>query len=259
MPSSEPWVLAIGGTDSSGGAGLDADRDAADLRLEVVVTAATEQSDEQVFALGERDPDTWLFEALSSMAVDNPGAIKFGLLPGAEHVRAALSVIDQVRFEDPSLPIVVDPVLASSSGGAFLAPSDAALLLTRQVILTPNLPEAAALMGAPLALLQADHGARLAAAATLLSRGLAAVVLKGGHASEERCSDLLLAQGQAPVWHRHPRQAGAGIRGSGCRFATALACQLARGAALPQALPAAAALVAARIADQSARVADKRQ
>ncbi len=243
------WLLAIGGTDSSGGAGLSADADACHLDLRTVVTAATQQSDDAVQDTGPRDPDVWLFEALSAMAVDNPGAIKFGLLPGPGHVRSALAVIDQVRFEDPTLPFVVDPVLASSSGHEFLRAEEAQPLLDRPIVLTPNLPEAAALTGAPLELLVRDRGARLAAAQKLLQRGLRAVVIKGGHAADGDACDLVLEPGQSPVWSSRSRIPGPGIRGSGCRFATALAAHLAQGAGLPEAAAAAADLVAARIAD----------
>lgn len=243
------WLLAIGGSDSSGGAGLVADADACHVELRTVVTAATQQTDDAVQDTGARDPDAWLFEALSAMAVENPGAIKFGLLPGPGHVRSALAVIDQVRFEDPALPFVVDPVLVSSSGHEFLRAEDSRPLLERPVILTPNLPETAALTGAPLELLASDRGARLAAAQALLQRGLRAVVIKGGHAADGEASDLLLAPGEPPVWISRARIPGPGIRGSGCRFATALAAHLAQGAGLPEAAAAAADLVAERIAD----------
>ena len=246
------WILAIGGTDSSGGAGIDADRDAAEqagVRLQAVVTAATEQSDQAVRSVNPTAPDRWLFEALSAMAVENPGAIKFGLLPGPDHLSAALSVIDQVRFEAPQLSIVLDPVLASSSGYPFVEAAAFEPLLRRPLILTPNLPEAAALTGAPLELLRTDRGACLAAAQTLLLRGLQAVLLKGGHGAEPQSTDLLLRRGQAPLWLSRERLPGPGIRGSGCRLASSLAAHLALGLALPQAVERAADFVAGRIAE----------
>lgn len=244
------WLLAVGGTDSSGGAGLTADADACHVELRTVTTAATMQTDAEVQAVGAVEPDVWLFQALSAMAVANPGAMKFGLLPGPEHVRSALAVIDQVRFEAPDLPCVVDPVLVASSGHRFLGAADIRPLLARPLILTPNLPEAAELTGAPLDLLQGDEGARLAAAQTLLQGGLRAAVLKGGHGAGGEAVDLVLEAGQAPVWIRRPRLPGPGIRGSGCRFASALAAHLAEGAALPDAAAAAGELVAQRIADK---------
>lgn len=248
------YLLAIGGTDSSGGAGLDADRHAAELvgvPCVSIVTAATEQTDAAVQALNRRAPDTWLFEALSAMSEQNPAAIKLGLLPGREHVLAATSVLDQVLFESPGLPVVLDPVIASSSGHTFLdAPALEALrkLCSRPLILTPNLPEAAALTGAAPELLASDSGARLTAARSLLELGLAAVALKGGHAADAIVTDLLLVRDQAPRWTQHPRHPGPGIRGSGCRFATALAAHLALGKPLPAAHQAASALVAELIA-----------
>lgn len=251
---SAAYLLAIGGTDSSGGAGLAADRHAAELvgvPCVSIVTAATEQTDAGVQALNPRAPDTWLFEALAAMSEQNPAAIKLGLLPGQQHVIAATSVLDQVLFESPGLPIVLDPVIASSSGHTFL---DAAALQAlrklcgRPLILTPNLPEAAALTGAPESLLAEDPGARLAAAQSLLGLGLQAVALKGGHSAGTTVTDLLLVRDQPPVWSEHPRHPGPGIRGSGCRFATGLAAHLALGTPLPAAHQAASALVADLIA-----------
>lgn len=248
------YLLAIGGTDSSGGAGLDADRHAAELvgvPCVPIVTAATEQTDAAVRALNSRAPDTWLFEALGAMSEQNPAAIKLGLLPGRAHVVAATSVLDQVLFESPGLPVVLDPVIASSSGHTFL---DAAALdalrklCSRPLILTPNLPEAAALTGVLPELLANDQDARLAAAQTLLGLGLTAVALKGGHATGGTVSDLLLVRDQPPIWSEHPRHPGPGIRGSGCRFATAMAAHLALGMPLPAANQAASTLVSELIA-----------
>lgn len=249
------WLLAVGGSDPSRGAGLDADReaaDAADVRLVAIETAATDQDDTAVRALGAHEPWAWKHAALEACAREhtNPAALKCGLLPGAAHAEAAASLADQLAFDAPGIPVVVDPVLASSSGFTFAAPEDYAPLLARAVVLTPNVPELAALAGgADVALLASDRGARLAVAQELLLRGPRAVVVKGGHGSEpEGLADLVLERGAPPTWLERPRHPGAGIRGSGCRFATTLAAQLARGAALAPAAHAAGVAVAARIA-----------
>tara|TARA_R110002073_G_scaffold58664_2_gene148466 strand:- start:108 stop:875 length:768 start_codon:yes stop_codon:yes gene_type:complete len=225
------WVLAVGGEDPSG-AGLDADRDAAfaaDVRLVTVATCHTDQSDAGVRDVGPVDADAWRFDALAAASIENPGALKFGLLPGRAHLEAARAVVDQFAFEAPGMPVVVDPVIASSSGFVFveeLEPMRA--LIARGVIVTPNLPELAALARVELASIETDLEARLAAALGLCAWGSAAVVVKGGHGAEDPIVDLVVLDGEA-VWLERPRLAGASIRGSGCRFATYVAARLARG------------------------------
>jgi len=246
----DPWLLVIAGHDPSGGAGVLADQEAArasEFDVRTVVTAHTEQSEASVRSVGARPATLWLNDARALLR-EAPAAIKFGLLPGADHVRAAAELVRAAG----GIPVVVDPVIESSSGFTFL--DDEALaalrseLLTAPLILTPNLPEAARLTGRPeLAGLEQ----REAAAQELFAAGLAGLVLKGGHGMENPVRDLVLAAGgacAAPLWLEHPRLPGPGIRGSGCRHATTLACALARGLPLPEAANLAAEHVARRIA-----------
>src|SRR5439155_7312944 len=148
-------VLVIAGHDPSG-AGLDADRAAlADLQVDArfVTTAHTDQDEHRVRSIGAREPRAWLDEALAA-AEDGIDALKFGLLPGAEHVIAAAELVRALRAREP-LDVVVDPVLGASSGARFLdAAAVEALrgeLLVEGVIVTPNLAEAAELARMPLA------------------------------------------------------------------------------------------------------------
>jgi hydroxymethylpyrimidine/phosphomethylpyrimidine kinase len=248
------WLLAVGGSDPSCGAGLDADRAAAraaGVRLVTIESAATDQDDAAVRAVGPREPWAWKHAALEACAREhtNPAALKLGLLPGSAHVEAAASLADQLAFDAPGIPVVVDPVLVSTSGFVFARPADYAALLARAVVLTPNVPELAALAGADPALVAADRGARLAVAQALLLAGPRALVVKGGHGTEPGgLADLALARDAAPVWLARPRLPGPGIRGSGCRFATTLAAHLARGADLATAARAAGEAVATCIA-----------
>lgn len=242
-----PRVLVVAGRDSSRGAGVDADRDAlADLAVDAtyVVTADTDQDDAGVRAVGARDPERWLAEASDALPV---AAVKFGLLPGVAALRAAARLVERCG----GVPIVVDPVVASSSGFEFLDAAARAILLEELlpagVILTPNVPELAALTACPPAALARDVEARAAAAAELLARGAAAVVVKGGHGGEDPVVDLVLAPAAAPVRLEHPRLAGARLRGTGCRFASALAARLALGDPVPAAARAAAELVLRRL------------
>lgn len=248
-------ILVIAGSDSSGGAGVDADRDALESlgvpALEVV-TAWTEQDEGGVRATRPVAPGAWLEEArsLARELGGDLGAVKFGLLPGAGAIEAAAELVADLRRADPGLPIVVDPVIASSSGHRFLdAPALEVLrgrLLPAGLLWTPNLLEAAEVLGRDPTELEAPD-ARLEAARSWIAAGAAGVVLTGGHGREDPALDLCLERGGRPRRLEHPRLPGATIRGSGCRFASALAAGLARGRALPLAAQGAAELVLERL------------
>ena len=237
-------ILVVAGHDPSGGAGVDGDRAAArrfGVEAECVVTAWTDQDGTRVRSVEPRPVEDWLEDARYALAAPI-GALKSGLLPGAAAVRALATLIDELEHVR-SVPVVVDPVLAASGGEAFL--DDAGIdalsndLLPRGVILTPNLPEAARLAGLELEELRASLEARESAARRLLERGCRAVLLKGGHAADSPVRDLVLERGREAVWLDHPRVHGARLHGSGCRFASAVAAQLALSVPLDQAARAA--------------------
>jgi hydroxymethylpyrimidine/phosphomethylpyrimidine kinase len=232
-------VLAVGGHDSSGGAGVDADREAiefAGARSALVITARTVQDERGVRELGARAPSTWSREARAAL---EPGvhALKLGLLPGSEAVLAAAALVESLA---EGIPVVLDPVLEASSGTRFHDDAGRAelcrVLLPLGLIWTPNLPELAELTGATLDQLSVHLEARQEAASLLLRAGASAVVVKGGHGLEEPVLDLVFEA--AGTVHRlgHPRGVGPGIRGSGCRFASHLAAGLALGRDLPSAV-----------------------
>ncbi len=246
-------LLVVAGHDSSGRAGIDADRDAAEAfgcELHAVRSADTRQEDERPFALGARDPLAWGAEARAVLEEGRPAALKFGLLPGADHVRIAADLAREAARR--GLPIVLDPVLASSAGHVFLDARGADTLvrelLPEVTVVTPNLPEAARLAGLPIEPEWAQSGARAAVARTLLAAGAGAVALKGGHGAEDPVVDLLVRPEAEPLEHRHPRHPGPGLRGSGCRYATALAAGLARGRGLAEAFEEAGAYLFRRMA-----------
>lgn len=229
--SRAPLLLAVAGRDPTGGAGLDADREAArafGVDALLVETADTDQDGRRVSAVRPRAPEDWLAEARAHLAAPRrPDAVKSGLLPGAEHVRALARLAREL-----DAPLVVDPVLAASGGEPFLdAAGIAALveeLLPAGPVLTPNLPEAARLAGRdPRAL--ASLATRVEVARELLAAGARAVLLKGGHGAEDPVRDLVLARDEEPRWHAHPRAAGRSLHGSGCRYAAAVAAGLAAG------------------------------
>jgi hydroxymethylpyrimidine/phosphomethylpyrimidine kinase len=259
MAGARPRVLVVAGHDPSG-AGVDADLDAlGTLPVEavLVVTARTRQDERAVHAIGARDAEAWLAEARAA-ARAGVAALKTGLLPGAEHVERAARLVRELRaLHGDALPVVVDPVIAASSGGRFLdAAGVEALrgeLIGLGVVVTPNLHEAADLAGVPAAALEHGCAARERAAELLLGLGARAVVIKGGHGSEDPVRDLVAAADGTRAWLEHPRTAGGKVRGSGCRFASVLAGALALGRHLPEAAALAGEHVAGRIAAGRAR------
>jgi hydroxymethylpyrimidine/phosphomethylpyrimidine kinase len=220
-------VLVIAGSDSSGGAGIARDvRTLARLgaRALCVVTAVTAQSDTRVTAVHVVPAEVVRAQIAAAFATARVEAIKIGMLATAATVRAVAAALP------PRVPpLVLDPVLASSSGGELLDDGGRAALRTtllpRTTLLTPNIPEAAVLLGARCG---PSEQALLDAAAALLALGPAAVLLKGGHAEGPEATDLLLMAHAAPRWLRAPR-VNAVRRGTGCALSSAIAAGLAAG------------------------------
>ena len=220
-------VLLIAGSDSSGGAGLA--RDVRTLtrlgtRALCVVTAVTAQSDARVFAVHVVPPELVRAQIAAAFATTPVQAIKIGMLATRATV---LAVAASLPSQAP--PVVLDPVLASSSGGDLLDSAGrealCSALLPRVTLLTPNIPEAAAILGSEFAVCDEDL---LRQAAALLALGPAAVLLKGGHGEGTEATDLLLTRAAAPRWLRAPRL-NAVRRGTGCALSSAIAAGLAAG------------------------------
>ncbi|AOZ71112.1 hypothetical protein LPB142_15385 [Rhodobacter xanthinilyticus] len=227
-------VLLIGGLDSSGGAGLLRDVAAAaaqGVAARVAATAVTAQGAGGVCALAPVPPEVVAAQIRAAGAV---GAVKIGMLVDAARVAAVAGAL-------PRAPMVLDPVLDASAGGALLDGGGLAALLTRlaprAALITPNLPELAAI------------GAALGASdpvAALLAAGCGAVLVKGGHGAGAEAVDRLY-QLRGVTDFAAPRRAGA-LRGTGCELASGIAAGLARGRGLAEATRAAKAAVSARFA-----------
>ncbi len=210
-----PQVLVVAGTDSSGGAGLAADLAALrahDVGARLAVTAVTAQD-----AHGVRGTWPVAADALSAqLAAAAPvHAVKVGMLGTA----TAVGIVHR-WLRDFDGPVVVDPVLSASTGGSLLGAQGlpALLALLRDATLvTPNLPELAALGGE-----------------AWLAEHPGAVLIKGGHGDGPTLVDRLVGAGP-PVQWSHPRQGGQ-HRGTGCRLASAIAGQLALGLGLGDAV-----------------------
>lgn len=224
-------VLVIAGSDSSGGAGIT--RDAQTLarlgaRVLPVLTAVTAQTDARLSAVHVVPAHMVRAQMAAAFATQAVQAIKTGMLATRAIVLAVAAALPAA-----APPIVVDPVLSSSSGGELLdsAAREALCraLLPRTSLLTPNIPEAATLLGAQLATTEEQL---LRQAQALIGLGPAAVLLKGGHAEGPEAVDLLLMRGAAPLWLRAPR-IDATRRGTGCALASAIAAGLGSGLDLP--------------------------
>jgi hydroxymethylpyrimidine/phosphomethylpyrimidine kinase len=231
-------VLLIGGVDSSGGAGLTRDaRTLARFATEALcaVTAVTAQSDAEVTAVHHVPPDIVRAQIAAAFDTRRVAAIKLGMLG----TRATVLAVAAGLAGRARLPLVLDPVRASTSGAELLdAAGQAALrelLLPRATVVTPNIPEAAALLGEALACTEPQL---LRQAQALLALGPEAVLLKGGHAAAAEATDLLLMRGR-PVQRLCAPRIGTTRRGTGCALASAIAAGLAAGLELTAACAAA--------------------
>lgn len=222
-------ILAIGGTDSSGGAGLTRDTAmAASLGcgLSPVVTAVTAQTNanvQEIHPVPAKIIEAQLLAALDP-ASPKPKAIKIGMIGSP----AAADLL--CKHLPADMPVILDPVLKSTSGKKLMTKETLTPLLQRVSLLTPNLPESHLLSGSSASGERLDHRPL---AEALLSLGPKAVLIKGGHDHGESCIDHLWVgtdhhQFSAP---RLPHSK----RGTGCSLATAIACSLAQGASLVEA------------------------
>lgn len=229
-----PVVLVIAGSDSSGGAGVARDLAtlaACGVEAMVAITAVTAQTDDAVRAIHHVPPDIVREQIKAALDCRAVGAIKIGMLgcrATAEAVASCLETVD-------GIPIVLDPVLVSSSGGELLdAPGRAAMyerLFPHVTLLTPNIPEAAVIAGMPEGgtLEEIERQAR-----AIIGLGPRAVLVKGGHGGSNRSVDLLV-QGFEPPRRFESARAAVSMRGTGCILSTKIAGCLASGVTVSEA------------------------
>jgi hydroxymethylpyrimidine/phosphomethylpyrimidine kinase len=229
-------VLIIAGSDSGGGAGIQADiKTVTALRgfAMTAITALTAQSTRGVF--GVFPVPAWFVAQQMDVVLDDLGAdaIKTGMLHDAEVIEQVVSVL---AARAPDVPLVVDPVMVAKGGAALLQRSaqDAMikLLLPRATLLTPNVPEAEAILGRRLP----DVDALRSAARDLQAMGAAAVLVKGGHLDGDTVRDVLrLASGEEKIF-AGPRIETRSNHGTGCTLASAITAGLAQGLPIPTAV-----------------------
>jgi hydroxymethylpyrimidine/phosphomethylpyrimidine kinase len=230
-----PRVLSIAGSDSGGGAGIQADlKTIAALGCfgMTAITALTAQNTTGVRAI-HAVPLQMLTDQIDAVMEDiGVHAVKIGMLHSADTVRAVAAAIDKHKLPN----VVLDPVMIATSGAVLIDQEAIAVLVSqlfpRAALVTPNLDEAALLVGNPLRS-EADMEA---AARHLIALGAKAVLIKGGHLTGDTVSDLLLTSDGEPRWMRAPRVPTANTHGTGCTLSSAIASHLALGAPLPQAV-----------------------
>ena len=242
-----PIAITIAGSDSSGGAGIQADLktfSALGVYGASVITALTAQNTLGVTGIHDVPPDfvTAQIDAVfSDLAV---GAVKIGMLSHPNVIKAVAAGLQRYKQDK----IVLDPVMVAASGDRLLAPEALAVLrevlIPRALVLTPNLPEAAALLEAPVAQNETEMHAQ---GEKLLALGARAVLIKGGHGKGAESVDLLI-EPSAVTRLAAERIATANTHGTGCTLSSAIAAGLAKGLDLAEAVRQAKAYVTAAIA-----------
>ncbi|MEI9888670.1 MAG: bifunctional hydroxymethylpyrimidine kinase/phosphomethylpyrimidine kinase [Rhizomicrobium sp.] len=235
--------LSIAGSDSGGGAGIQADIKTASafgVYAMTAITAITAQDTTGVGAIHPVPPAIVAEQIVRCLTDIGADAIKTGMLGSADIARAVAATLAK---HARGIPLVVDPVLVATSGAA-LADSGVvevlkAELFPRAALITPNLPEAERLCGfalrTPEDLLHAGE--------MLLSLGPQAVLLKGGHGGADTVTDILFTLDEAPRAYIAKRIDTRHTHGTGCTLASAIACGLGQGLALADAVQQAHAFV----------------
>ncbi|MBF0190093.1 MAG: bifunctional hydroxymethylpyrimidine kinase/phosphomethylpyrimidine kinase [Magnetococcales bacterium] len=229
-------VLIVAGSDPVAGAGIQAD-------LKVVtawgvygmtaITAITVQDTGSVFRVAPLPAELVIAQMRACLEDIGADCIKLGMLATGEITRAVAGLLAAY----PDIPLVADPVLAGTGGGILLEPggleSYQKELLPRVTLLTPNLPEAAALTGRSVTTMDQMQ----AAARQLRGMGAGAVLLKGGHLDGEMASDWLETGTERRLFQDR-RLPGPGFHGTGCTLASAIAAGLAKGLSVVEAVTA---------------------
>jgi hydroxymethylpyrimidine kinase/phosphomethylpyrimidine kinase len=234
-----PTVCSIGSTDPTGGAGLFADARLF-ARLGVgaafVVAGVTAQNSRSVTKVNALAPAAIRAQLQSVWSQMQPAAVLVGLVPGAAALRAVARFL---RASRQGAPIVVDPVIAATSGYQFLRARDVGALralVGLSTIATPNVAEAAALSG--IAIRKLADAAR---AASALAKSAHAILVTGGHLRGAHCTDVLATHSRVHAFSA--RRLDADMRGAGGILAASIAAQLARGMPLERAIRSARAEV----------------
>ncbi len=237
-----PIVLAIGGFDGSGGAGVLADARSIQLNggyacsVLTAISAQNTSSVREVDAVDGRFVRRQLDVIFDDVRVD---AVKVGLIPNRDCLDALVEFLIERVFDGP---IVLDPVFQSSSGTRFIDDATVIamrdLLFPRVEIVTPNIDEAETLAGQSIN----DVAGAIRAGKRILASGCEHVVVKGGHLTKSRGTDVWYREDSYELLHATISYAGS-VRGTGCMFASALATYLARKVSVRKAISSAKVFV----------------
>jgi len=227
-------ALTIAGSDSSGGAGIQADiktMSALGVFAQSAITALTAQNTTGVYGVHAVPPE-FIAQQIEVVFDDiRPQAVKIGMLSEPEQVQAIAQTLQKVQADN----IVLDPVMVATSGAELSsnASVDAMrkLLMPLACVVTPNIPEAQVLAGMDIT----SREQMEQAAHAILAAGAQAVLVKGGHLSETADDYLLQADGTG-TWLSAPRIATENTHGTGCTLSSAIASYLALGESLPDAV-----------------------
>jgi len=213
-----PQVLTIAGSDSSGGAGIQADLKtfaAHGCYGTSCITALTAQNTRGVATVHVPPADFLAAQLRETISDFPPAAIKIGMLPNEECVAVVAEALQQL-----TCPVILDPVLVATSGARLAEADNLRKLFPFATVITPNLREIETLCGYAIA-----NEADMLHAASKLGYP---VLLKGGHANSDEAADLLYRDGVA-TWLRAPRVPTDDSHGTGCTLSSAIACNLALG------------------------------
>lgn len=225
-------VLVVAGSDSGGGAGIQADIKTITALggfAMTAVTALTAQNTLGVLSVMAVPPD-FIEQQLEAVLTDlGADVVKTGMLHDARVIERVVRTLDRLA---PGVPLVVDPVMVAKGGAPLLAADARGALLERLVpraaLLTPNIPEAEALTGLTIV----DEAGMERAADALLLRGAAAVLIKGGHLPSEELVDLLRTADGDGLRLSCTRQRTSSTHGTGCTLASAIATGVGEGLTL---------------------------
>ncbi len=241
-------AVTIAGSDSGGGAGIQADLktfSAFGVYGASVLTALTAQNTLGVTAIHDVPPAFVRAEidaVFSDLAID---AVKIGMLSRPEVIIAVADGLSAFGAER----VVLDPVMVAASGDPLIAEDAVETLIARLLpladLVTPNLPEAARLTGRAVA---DDEDDMIAQGEMLLGYGARAVLMKGGHGSGPRAVDILVRTGHPPERYSAPRIVSRNTHGTGCTLSSAIAAGLARGRRMPEAVRQAKAYLTGALA-----------
>lgn len=239
-------VLTIAGSDSGGGAGIQADIKtfaALGCYAMTAITALTAQNTLGVTAIQGTSPDMLCAQIDAVLSDIGAHAVKVGMLHSPEIVRVVGDAVDRHHLKN----VVLDPVMVATSGAVLVAESAVSVivreLFPRSLIVTPNLDEAALLVGRPL---RSEREMELAAH-EILRMGANAVLVKGGHLPGDLVCDLLLTKGSEAHWMRAKRIDTVNTHGTGCTLSSAIAAYLASGTSLRKSVEGARTYVRAAL------------